>query len=134
MSYATIEEAWGGLGKQVPKVAERPFVQKPAAIKQKPVPRAGITFDDGRKYVRAVYAQYGIKGIMELLGVDISKRLCGNGSGSNKVRQRVKSDWFDALTPEKMLLILACVFGAVFLLDGFSGTSATGSNSSPPPW
>lgn len=128
MSYATIEEAWGGLGKQTPPASPR--IAAPKQAVEKPAP--GVTFEDGRKYVRAVYAQYGIKGVFELLGVDISKKLCGT-SGKRRIRtaERKSVDWF-TLTPEKMLLLVVALFGAIALVDGFG--SKTTQGGSPPPW
>lgn len=137
MSYATIEEAWGGFGKQQRQLSPSPT---PApAPKPKPSPPAAPTFEEGQKFVRAVYARHGIGGVLELLGEDISKRLCGkkrrrrggveppsrNGGGGN--------NWFD-LTPEKTLLLIIILLGAFALLDGFSISPGARGSSSPPPW
>lgn len=129
MSYATIEEAWGGLGKETPPMTPRVVAPKQAV--EKPAP--GVTFEDGRKYVRAVYAQYGLKGVLELLGEDVSKRLCGGlvGGKRRKVTLQTESDWF-TLTPEKMLLLIVVLFGAIALVDGLGGNA--NQNGSPPPW
>lgn len=129
MSYATIEEAWGGLGKETPPATPR--IAAPKQAIEKPAP--GVTFEDGRKYVRAVYAQYGLKGVLELLGEDVSKRLCGGLIGGKRRRVTLKSetDWF-TLTPEKMLLLIVVLFGAIALVDGLGSKTAQGG--SPPPW
>ena len=146
MSYATIEEAWGGFGKS-PSLAgslagsPAPSVAGSPAPKPKRTPSAArspppaTTFEDGQKYVRVVYARYGIKGVLELLGEDISKRLCGKKRRPRGVDEAKKrNNWFN-LTPEKMVLLIVVLLGALALMDGFGGSFGTrGSSSSPPPW
>lgn len=140
MSYATIEEAWGGFGKQQRQPSPAPSPAPTPTPKPKPSPPAATTFEEGQKYVRAVYARHGIGGVLELLGEDISRRLCGKKR--RRRREGVEppsrnvggNSWFD-LTPEKTLLLVIILLGAFALLDGFSiSPGPRGSSSSPPPW
>ncbi len=147
MSYATIEEAWGGLGPApeeetpVPRIApvSRPR-RRVAKPRPKPRPRGPKPvvihgqdppmFRDGQAFVQAVYAKYGVGGIKELLGKDISSRLCGHR------RKNARKDdlWslHGPMTFEKTLLILAVLFGGAMVLNALFKPSSVGG--SPPPW
>lgn len=152
MSYATIEEAWGGFGTQqepqeqpkrrmttqrrVSKPQKRTRSPKQPVSGPKPAAFHGqnpVLFRDGQEFIRGVYAKYGIDGVMELLGKDISARLCGRG----KTRPRtnlLSSLGSGPLTFEKVLWGIAILFGVAILFDALFKNGGGGGNSSPPPW
>lgn len=149
MSYATIEEAWGGLGPQPspsplpaaePSHPKRRRLVKPKRKHAKPASRGPspavfhgqnpVVFRDGQAFVRGVYSRYGIEGVMELLGTDVVDRLCGRG----KTRTRKDGTWSlgGPITFEKVLLGLAVLFCGAVLFEAMSKSG--GGNASPPPW
>lgn len=149
MSYATIEEAWGGLGMQqerpkttpVTPVTPTPVRRERRVVRRKSKPRPRgpkpaafhgqnpVLFRDGQEFIRGVYAKYGIDGVMELLGKDISERLCGRG----KTRPRANFG-SGPITFEKVLWGIAIVFGSAILFNALFKTGGGGGSASPPPW
>lgn len=148
MSYATIEEAWGGLA-PAPEETQTPQLQSPRRAPKRIRPRVSRPkprqrgpkpvvihgqdppmFRDGQAFVQAVYAKYGVAGIRELLGKDITSRLCGHRKSARK-----NDLWslHGPMTFEKTLLILAALFGGALLLNAlFKPAGSVGG--SPPPW
>ncbi len=141
MSYATIEEAWGGLG-PAPETPPPPQRRRERVKPKKKPPRGpkpaashgmGLpTLRDGQAFVQAVFAKYGIGGVKELLGQDISSRLCGHRKNTRK------NDLWSLngpMTFEKTLLILAVLFGGAIMLNAlFKPSGIGGGGASPPPW
>jgi hypothetical protein len=120
MTYATIEEAWGlkTLGRDPDATMTKPVKKKslkyfrpPSAFvsetPHKPVP----TVRDVQKFIAGLYAKTGAKGVIQLLGPQISQAICGKAADAKS--------WLSSLLedPEKMLIILAALFGLIVLLD-----------------
>jgi hypothetical protein len=124
MAYATIEEAWGL--KSFARESSRP--EKRVVIKTPPIKRPPVispsafasstphrpvpTVRDVQKFIAGLYAKSGASGVIQLLGPQISKALCGKAAANGK-------SWLSSLLedPEKMLMILAVLFGVIVLLD-----------------
>lgn len=126
MAYATIEEAWGlkSFSKNTPtRTLERP--QKRVVVKTPRVPRVSSpsafvsetphrpvpTVRDVQKFIAGLYAKSGASGVIQLLGPQISKAICGKAVDARS--------WLSSLLedPEKMLIILAVLFGVIVLMD-----------------
>lgn len=121
MTYATIEEAWGlkTLGRDPDATMTKPVKKKslkyfrpPSAFVSDTPHRPVPTVRDVQKFVAGLYSKSGVKGVIQLLGPQISRAMCGDKVVDAK-------SWFSSMLedPEKMLIVLAVLFGVIVLLD-----------------
>jgi hypothetical protein len=119
MAYATIEEAWGlkSFARESSRPEKRvviktPPIKRPPAFESSTPHRPVPTVRDVQKFIAGLYAKSGASGVIQLLGPQISKALCGKAAANGK-------SWLSSLLedPEKMLMILAVLFGVIVLLD-----------------
>jgi hypothetical protein len=119
MAYATIEEAWGlksfaresSSRPEKRVVIKTPPIKRPPAFESSTPHRPVPTVRDVQKFIAGLYAKSGASGVIQLLGPQISKALCGKAADAKS--------WLSSLLedPEKMLMILAVLFGVIVLLD-----------------
>ena len=147
MAYATIEEAWGlksfaseerprkRVVVKTPRVTSprmtsprmtsprmtSPRMTSPSAFVSETPHRPVPTVRDVQKFIAGLYAKSGASGmtavaaaslaLIQLLGPQISKALCGKAADARS--------WLSSLLedPEKMLMILAVLFGVIVMLD-----------------
>jgi len=132
MAYATIEEAWGlksfaseerprkRVVVKTPRVTSprvtsprvtSPRMTSPSAFVSSTPHRPVPTVRDVQKFIAGLYAKSGASGVIQLLGPQISKALCGKAADARS--------WLSSLLedPEKMLMILAVLFGVIVMLD-----------------
>jgi len=118
MAYATIEEAWGlkSFARESSRPEKRvviktPPIKRPPAFESSTPHRPVPTVRDVQKFIAGLYAKSGASGVIQLLGPQISKALCGKAADAKS--------WLSSLLedPEKMLMILAVLFGVIVLLD-----------------